>query len=150
MNIVKDAVNTGAMQDDSVRPSKIRLWSFGLLICGWGFGGFIFWTWDEFWGRIVTDSLNTLHAVVFPTRKVRNLFGANCECNNNAVVEVNDSCVLIIKIDSSVFNCPNMPMVVGPLQVNLIISSCFVPGFSFIRAHTCAYLSVQIISVLML
>ena len=111
----------------------------------WG----LFWAWDEFWGRIVTDSLNTLHAVVFPTRKVRNLFGAKCECNNNAVVEVNDSCVLIRKIDI-VLNCPNMPMVVVPLQVNLVISSCFLPGFSFIHAHSCAYLGVQIISVLML
>ena len=104
----------------------------------WG----LFWAWDEFWGRIVTDSLNTLHAVVFPTRKVRNLFGAKCECNNNAVVEVNDSCVLIRKIDI-VLNCPNMPMVVVPLQVNLVISSCFLPGFSFIHAHSCAYLGVR-------
>ena len=144
MNIVKDAVRCS-----EYGGKTIRLWSFGLSICSWDLGGFRFWALDKFWGRIVMDSLNTLHAVVSPTRKVSNFFGANCECNINAVVEVNDSCVLIMKIDS-VLNCPNMPVVVVPLQVNLVISSCFLPGFSFIHAHTCAYLGVQIISVLML
>ena len=62
-------------------------------------------------GRVLGDSLNTLHALVFLTRKMRNLFGAKCECNNNAVIEVNDSCLLIMKIDC-ILNCPNMPMVV--------------------------------------
>ena len=38
--------------------TQIRLWRFGWLICGWGlgFGVLGFWAWDEFWGRIVTDS----------------------------------------------------------------------------------------------
>ena len=38
----------------TIRPRQIRLWSFGLLICGWGWGfsdgGFRFWVWDEFLG----------------------------------------------------------------------------------------------------
>ena len=43
----------------TIRPRQICLWSFGLLICGWGLELLDFWAWEEFWGRIVTDSRKT-------------------------------------------------------------------------------------------
>ena len=51
----------------TIRPRQIRLWRFGLLICGWGLGVGVlgFWAWDEFWGRIVTDSTKATEVILY-------------------------------------------------------------------------------------
>ena len=51
-----------------IRPRRIRFWRFGLLICGFGVGILGFWAWDEFWGRIVTDSQSAPSKILFLTR----------------------------------------------------------------------------------